>query len=285
MNAKQATAFLAHLDSLSHRHEVVFEGVSVTWRHFGAGPVLVLLHGGHGQWLHWARNIEALARYFSVWVPDMPGFGESDEPAAHTLSALVDAIQGTLDRLIGCDTTMALVGFSFGGLAAGQLAASRAGVHRLALLGAGGQGEGRKLVDRQLIRWRPAMDAGDERELSRVMRHNLILSMFHESASADALADRIYMESCFRSRFRTKDISRAGGLASSLDIYRGQVLLVWGQHDPDGSSAQLALGASADRNNISMRIVPDAGHWVQYERADEINRILLSWLGVPPRGE
>jgi CubicO group peptidase (beta-lactamase class C family) len=38
-------------------------GPSVTWRRFGSGPHLVLLHGGHGSWLHWVRNIEFLARH------------------------------------------------------------------------------------------------------------------------------------------------------------------------------------------------------------------------------
>jgi pimeloyl-ACP methyl ester carboxylesterase len=42
----------------------------------GAGPTL-LLHGGTGSWTHWVRNIEPLARQFSVVVPDLPGMGES----------------------------------------------------------------------------------------------------------------------------------------------------------------------------------------------------------------
>ena len=36
-------------------------GAIVHWRRFGKGEPLVLVHGGHGNWGHWIRNIEALA--------------------------------------------------------------------------------------------------------------------------------------------------------------------------------------------------------------------------------
>jgi hypothetical protein len=42
---------------------------------------LVLLHGGSGSWMHWLRNIPALAASGRwVLVPDLPGFGDSAAP-------------------------------------------------------------------------------------------------------------------------------------------------------------------------------------------------------------
>jgi pimeloyl-ACP methyl ester carboxylesterase len=43
----------------------------------GAGRPLVLVHGGHGSWLHWVRNIEALSAKRTLWIPDLPGYGDS----------------------------------------------------------------------------------------------------------------------------------------------------------------------------------------------------------------
>jgi pimeloyl-ACP methyl ester carboxylesterase len=40
----------------------------------GAGPTLLLLHGGTGSWTHRLRNIEPLARHFRLVVPDLPGW-------------------------------------------------------------------------------------------------------------------------------------------------------------------------------------------------------------------
>jgi pimeloyl-ACP methyl ester carboxylesterase len=65
------------------RHDVVHGGVRVSWRRFGdesAHAPLVLLHGGHGSWMHWLRNVEALSAGRTLWLPDMPGFNDSDAP-------------------------------------------------------------------------------------------------------------------------------------------------------------------------------------------------------------
>ena len=59
----------------------------LVWHRWGAhdsadrGAPVVLLHGGSGSWTHWVRNIAALAQAgHSVWVPDLPGFGDSSPP-------------------------------------------------------------------------------------------------------------------------------------------------------------------------------------------------------------
>src|SRR5690606_34848395 len=54
---------------------------ALIWHIWGEGPPLVLLHGGSGSWTHWIRNIPALVDAgFSVFVPDLPGFGDSAAP-------------------------------------------------------------------------------------------------------------------------------------------------------------------------------------------------------------
>ncbi len=82
---------------LLQRHDVPFNGGHEAWRGRGSGPPLVLLHGGHGSWAHWARNIDALALHFTVWAPDLPVYGDSTPPLAPTLDALLDALHETAD--------------------------------------------------------------------------------------------------------------------------------------------------------------------------------------------
>lgn len=103
------------------RHQVDHRGRRVVWRQFGQGPALVLLHGGHGDWRHWLRNIDVLARQHTLWLPDLPGFGESDslEGSPHApdrMERLLEALADTLGTLVGREAPVDLAGFSFGGL-------------------------------------------------------------------------------------------------------------------------------------------------------------------------
>ena len=110
------------------------------------------------------------------------------------------------------------------------------------------------------------------------MRHNLVMHMLHDADAVDALAIRIHTDACKRTRFRSKSISRAGGLAQALDHYRGPLLFAWGEHDVTAVPEQAAQAVSEGRERCRTHVVPGAGHWVQYERADQLNSLLLAWL-------
>ena len=271
----------ALIDSLSARartERVAWAGGQVCWRGFGSGSPVVLVHGGHGSWLHWVRNIEALAAEHTVWAVNLPGFGDSDPPEGEGLAALLAPTLSTLDTLIGPGTPVQLVGFSFGGLVAAHLAAQRPQVRRLALLGTGGH-QGPRRPKGELVNWKPAWRAGNAAAVEHAMRHNLAMHMLSVAAAdIDPLALRVHTEACVRTRFRSKEISRAGGLAGVLAAYAGPTLLAWGEHDVTAEPAAVASALASPLPDAHTRLVADAGHWVQYERADAINPLLLGWL-------
>lgn len=254
-------------------------GTEVCWRRFGTGPVLVLLHGGHGSWLHWVRNIEVLADRFSVWVPDMPGYGDSGAvPPPGDLTALLRAMVASLDALIGSATPIRLAGFSFGGLVATQLASVRPGVTQLVLLGSAGHGTVRRPLGK-LRGWKAASAADDDEALADVMRHNLGVHMLHaKGQDIDPLALEVHTRACLRTRFRSKEISHRVLIGPMLEALPAALLLAWGAHDvtadPQAVVNSLATGHAAR----STRIIEGAGHWVQYEQADAVNALLLQWL-------
>ena len=277
-------AFADALSAQARTEYMAWAGGHVCWRGFGSGSPVVLVHGGHGSWLHWVRNIEALAAHHTVWVVDLPGFGDSDAPAGDGLAALLAPTLSTLDALVGADTPVQLVGFSFGGLVAAHMAAQRPQVQRLALLGTGGH-QGRRRPKGELVNWKTAWHAGDAAAVGQAMRHNLAMHMLSvDAADIDPLALRIHTEACVRTRFRSKEISRSGGLVEVLARYPGATLLAWGEHDVTAEPATIAQTLSAALPGAQTRIVDGAGHWVQYERANEVNPMLLAWLGgLSPR--
>lgn len=276
-DAADAVASIARLEREGRRYAVAFAGGQVVWRRYGDGPALVLLHGGHGGWQHWARNIRALATRHAVWLPDLPGYGDSDPPPANTLDALVGTTLATLDALIDRAAPIAIAGFSFGALVAAHLATRRGAVAQLALFGPGGHGGARRPRG-TLQPWRDAAARHDAAALAAAMRRNLGLHMLHAAPGIDALALHIHTDACLRTRFRSADISRAGGLAAALDRHVGPLLLAWGEHDVTAVPAQAGAALGAGRADCRVQIVAGAGHWVQYETADAVNALLLGWL-------
>ncbi len=279
----QARATIERIDALSTHHDPVHEGVRVRWRRFGhdaTHPPIVLLHGGHGSWMHWLRNVEALSATHTVWLPDMPGFHESDTPprpvegeAPHR--PLLRALGGTLDSLIGASTPIHLGGFSFGGLVAANFAVQRGAVRSLVLMGSGGHATLRRLrID--MINWKAAPDRAEERA---ALQFNLGALMLHDKAF-DALAFEVHDISCHGTRFRSKDVSLAGGLQDAIGTLICPQLLVWGEFDVTADPRPLVASLVAGHPNREGAVIEGAGHWAQYERADAVNALLQRWYSA-----
>jgi pimeloyl-ACP methyl ester carboxylesterase len=234
---------------------------------------MVLLHGGTGSWTHWVRNVLALAEAHTVFVPDMPGFGDSAAPPKGSgVPAIAGIVADGIARLTG--GPVQLVGFSFGGLVAGHLAAARPElVSRLVLVGAGGLGlrDGKKLP---LVAWRHLKD---EAEREAAHRHNLANLMLWDAAKIDPLALRIQSINAQRSRINSGPFSRGDVLLEPLSRVRAPIDGIWGRHDTTVGNRMGEIGPILRRTDpeATMTVIEDAGHWVIYERAGEFNRALL----------
>ncbi|MHC0504759.1 alpha/beta fold hydrolase [Achromobacter aegrifaciens] len=281
--AQAAQAEIARLDAAARLHHVDGRHGKIAWREFGSGAPLVLLHGGHGSWLHWVRNIEALSQDHTLLIPDMPGYGDSGDPPSRAgeqelLMQIVDALIASLDQLLGAGVSLDLAGFSFGGLVAALLARQRGGVRRMSLLGSAGHGTARR-PGAGLAPWQGLPQA----DMLAALRHNLGAHMLHADASIDALALAVHEHSCLRTRFKSRLLSRTRQLPEALAAFSQPVLLIWGEHDVTANPMTLAhqlaeLCAAGD-----WCVVPGAGHWVQYECAQTINPMLASWFGPGQR--
>lgn len=109
---------------------------TVAYRRSGAGPPLVLLHGGLSDGRSWTPQLESLAHEFDVVAWDAPGCGGSADPAADLgLADYADAV-AALVRALGVGPVH-LAGHSFGaGLAVDVYGRHRPLVRSLVLSGA-----------------------------------------------------------------------------------------------------------------------------------------------------
>jgi len=248
------------------------------WHVWGQGEPVVLLHGGAGSWTHWARNVGALlGAGRSVLVPDMPGFGDSaSAPGVHDADGLPAWIERSLDALLG-DERVDLVGFSFGGLVGGLLAASYPQRLRCLVLSGAPALSAEPMVPLDLRSWQgvPTGPARDE-----VHRHNLAALMLSEPAAIDALAVALHGANVERDRMRRRRLMRTDLLLRTLPKIVCPVAGIWGDDDVlyRGRRATVEEALAQARDPRSVVFIPGAGHWVQYERHRAFDEALMSAL-------
>ena len=280
-----AAAQVAAIERAGQRHITVVGPTRIVWRHWGAGPPIVLVHGDAGSWTHWVRNVLPLAQRFRVIVPDLPGYGESDVlPEPITPERLARALAEGLRVLPGAQRTYRLAGFSFGGIVAGHLAAIEgARVERLVLLGVGGLGLPRP-PDPKLQRPRPDMGPA---EVLAVHRHNLAILMFGDPGRVDDLAVHVQRENIRQARVRAGGFPASEALREALPRVGARLSGIWGERDAFAAPYLAERVALLHRvqPGSDVRILPGAGHWTQYEATDEVNTMLMEMLGdAPPLG-
>jgi haloacetate dehalogenase len=105
------------------------DGVSVNFRMGGEGPPLLLLHGFPQTHAIWHRVAPALAAHFTLVLPDLRGYGDTDRPessadhAPYSKRAMAGDVAGLM-AMLGFET-FAVCGHDRGGRVAHRLALDR----------------------------------------------------------------------------------------------------------------------------------------------------------------
>jgi len=285
MTAEPATAaapadIIAALDRAAMRRETVHDGRRVVWRVWGSGPILVLFHGGSGSWLHWIRNIAALAEDHTVVVPDLPGFGESDTPPEPvTPDSIAALLKPHLDQAIGPDTPLRLAGFSLGAHLASHLAPLLGErLEHVVLVGVPGLRDVPQPPPIPPLRsWRKLPTDAEKQDAHRF---NLGALMLHDPVAIDELALAVQTRNSLQFRIRTMDIRNLSRIPERLAQSRARLSTIWGERDVIAApylEERRALFARL-RPEASFDVIPGAGHWVQFEAPDAFNRILKARL-------
>jgi pimeloyl-ACP methyl ester carboxylesterase len=272
-------AVVADFERRAQRFETPCGDGSLVWRAWGSGPPVMLAHGGHGAWSHWIRNIDALAAERTVWAPDLPGYGESAMAPREDHAAIADVLAAGLHQLVGPELPVDIVGFSFGGVAAAHLAAFYPELaRRLILVDTGGLATPIGEFDL----WRIRGIKGEERR--GALRANLLALMLHHPASVDELALHLQEINGLRGRLNPVPLVLPAKLLEVLPRIFAQVHAIWGEHDrPHPNPAAQEDVLRRYHPDLDFRVIPDAGHWVMYERPAEFNCAVLDILRRPLR--
>jgi 2-hydroxy-6-oxonona-2,4-dienedioate hydrolase len=255
----------------------------------GDGPPLILLHGTGGHAEAYLRNLASLSRDFRVIAYDMVGHGFTDKPdRPYTLDVYAEHLLALLDAL---EIERAdLSGESLGGWVAAWFAeAHPARVGRLILTTPGNVTS--KPATMKVVRdstMRAVAEASPENVRTRlewlfapVTRHlvsdELVavrLAVYTQPGAEQAMRNVLVLqEPETRARYAW-DAEWTGRIAAPT-------LIIWTSDDPTGAYEEGELLASwipgAELVNID-----DAGHWPQWERPEEFDRLHRAFLGAAP---
>ncbi|HYN28590.1 MAG TPA: alpha/beta fold hydrolase [Dermatophilaceae bacterium] len=261
------------------------DGIATNYHRAGSGPPVLLVHGsgpGVSAWANWRLTVPALAERFTVYAPDVVGFGYTERPEGfpYGLAAWREHLLGFADA-IGLDR-FSLVGNSFGGGLAISIAVSAPErVDRLVLMGSVGVSfpitEGLDAV------W------GYQPSVAE-MRRLLDIFAVDRSLVSDELAEMRYaasvrpgVQEAFAAMFPAPRQAGVDGLATPEELIAAiphPTLVVHGRDDriiPLRNAFRLLELVDDSRLHVFGR----CGHWTQIERADEFNALVADFLGGP----
>lgn len=249
---------------------VTVGGGDVLVRRAGSGDPLVVLH--HDIGVHaWTPCFDRLAERFTVYVPDLPGWGASDRPEwarnvrdiAVLAGALLDALD--LDR-------PSILGLGFGGYVAAELATvAQARINRLTLVGAMGvkpdEGE---IADQFLVNHQDYVRLGFASD-----------EAFEAHFGAEVELEQLLAWDLNRemtTRVTWKPYMHNAALPHLLPTVATPTLLVWGSGDrivPLEAGRMYADYLPSAR----LEVIDGAGHLVELERPDELAQLVVAHEG------
>jgi pimeloyl-ACP methyl ester carboxylesterase len=260
------------------------------------GEMVLLLHGFPEGAESWSRQVDALAKAGCLAVaPDLRGYGLTDAPEgteAYAVGHLVEDVAGIIKSFGRSHAHVA--GHDWGAIVAWFFAARHPEMTKsltaLSVAHPAALAEASRIDE-------------DQRERSQYVRLFLI-----EGKAEHVLADEQYRR--LRAMFSlgpnpdavphtvvdhfVRSLSRPGRLTAALNYYRANLgagggawaaltqevkitmptTLLWGDEDP--ALGRRAVEATAEHVDgpYTLEVLEGAGHWLQFERPDEVSRSL-----------
>jgi pimeloyl-ACP methyl ester carboxylesterase len=292
----------AGLDPWRFERVMLPGGVRLNAAAAGDGPLLLMLHGFPESWYSWRHQLRALSASYLCVAPELRGYGESDAPRGvqnYTVEALASDVRDLI-RYFGRERAV-VIGHDWGGGVAWVASLMHPEVvERLIILNCPHPRQLRSHLrsnPRQMLRswyilffqlrWLPefVMRAGNFALPMRAMREGAV----HKEAFTDADLDH----------FRHA-LSRPYALTAALNYYRAlarrdlmrdppadhwlarkvqaPTLIIWGEQDI-ALTKDLTYGMEdLFAGKFEIKYVPDSGHWVQQEKPELVNRLILDFL-------
>ena len=247
-------------------------GITARVQVAGDGPPLVHLHGANGR--AWLPGVELLSQRFRVYLPEHPGFGDTERPDWLETAQDMAIFYLDLFEAIGLDAVN-LVGQSLGGWIAAELASLCAHpLRRLVLVDAAGlrlPGEQRQV---DMFALSPA---------------DLVRSIYHDPELAERVLAIEPAPEQMRAQVRGRNMTARLGwnpylsnpaLRARLRRVPVPTLVVWGAQDRLIPVAHAYAFAQAIPD-ARVALIEACGHIPAMEQPGEFARVVSEFLTAP----
>lgn len=253
---------------------------------------IIFIHGLSSNADAWSRNIEILKDKYTCVALDLPGFGKSSKLAsAYTPTYYAEIVAKLIDKLKLKNVVVA--GHSMGGQTAIKLALNHPKkIKKLILIAPAGIEE---FNDKQALLMKNAVTADMvSKTTDEQIDRNYQLNFFKVPEEAQSMIydrKKIKQASDFPEYCNAVAKSIAGMLDdpihTELKQLSIQTLVIFGENDnlipnkylnPSLTTALVGGMAKEKIKNSSLHFIFESGHFVQFEKPTEVNRIITTWL-------
>lgn len=263
---------------------VSIDGCRLHYHDVGSGPLLLCIHGGAPGatgWINFGRNVPELSKHFRTVVIDLPGYGKSDKPdiqsGRHEFYARM--MVGLIHSL--GESRAHVLGMATGGSVAMLMAINHPEVvDRLVLVSSAGS--------RSMFGMKPLRPAsyeylsgdGPSPEKMRVYLEQLIYDK--ELITEEVIQER-YLASIDPEFLKNAPEGRTTRKQTPTDLWKKvdqikcETLIIWGRENRT-HSFESALFLHSLIENSQVHIFGKCGLWVPYEKLNEFNRLVVSFL-------
>ena len=248
-------------------------GIRTQLRKGGRGDPLLILHSELGV-PGWIEAYEQLAAHYTVYVPSLPGFGESE--SAEWIASVRDLAAWVtwFARDLKLPEPLNVVGFSMGGWVAAEIATVNASIfEKMVLVGAAG------LKPEEGQTWDYFVNSGKQ-AFERAFHdpdQSPEYAKYYGREWTPEEAEQVEINRETAARLLWKPYLRSRTLGGLLGGIATPTLVVWGRED---AIIPLNAGELYERGipGATAEVIDNCGHMPEMEKPDEFVQIVEGFL-------
>jgi len=265
---------------------------NITYIDEGNGPVtLVFIHGLANYALVWKKNIDFLKQFYRCIAIDLPGNGLSDRNShPYTMAFFAESVANLIDEL---DLKkVCIVGHSMGGQIALTTLINHPGCAQSLVLCAPAGFELFTVLEKTMYyHTLHLLDfiSSDEHSLRKTIER----SFFHSQPQVESMISELtgliktyqpnqyrkMIERCIKSMLEDAVFDKLNTIKQpTLVLFGNQDALIPNKLIHPVSVEKLAADGVKQFPDARLKIIPDAGHFVQWEAADEVNLAIKQFV-------